>query len=706
LSGGDYLGGVAIFALMLGAVLWGAWLLLTRRLGDLRGAERVVAFGVLATLGLLAVHLLPGILGILGRGSVLVAAAAWVGACHFVPERASVPVPLPPSRDAREFLSRPLALAAAGLAAVFFAAFVGDQMTVAPGSIDFINFHLPSVIGWIQTGSIWDVTSYLPDVAPGHYPNNGDVMLLAFILPWHNDFLGHLAIWPFFPLTGVAVYAFALRLGAARAPAMTAAALTLALPVVAVSALSATITDSVMLFGFVAGLLFLARHHHGHRTADLVLAGLSLGISFGTKWYGVSAVAIVVVVWVAARLLGGRDWRTVARDAAIVAGLVALAGGLWMLRNWIVSGNPVFPVKVAPFGITIFDAPPDTTRELAGFTILDYVGDWDPWWKLEGNPELRGFVLDGIVLQWWHALAAPALLILAGSAYGAVALVRRWPRLVHRRLLGVALVSMALVIAAYVITPYTAGGPEGLPLLVGADSRYVVPALMIGAAVTAWAAGRPGWGTVLLGVLAIAAMAHGIHWAGKGELSAAKLSVGNWIAAVGIVGVLALGAWALEPWVGRLRLRFSGAVAAAVIGVPLAVVAVAAGQPLQQSFNDDRYAGNDPVLDAVQAAGPGQRVGLTSVWTDSGIPPILPSFGPRFENEVEYVGPVVDEMQRRYGDRAAFTAALERGGYDFLIAGLGRRELAPPREGDWARAAGWEPVVRSDRLELFTPPGG
>jgi Dolichyl-phosphate-mannose-protein mannosyltransferase len=706
LSAGDYLGGVAIFALMLGAVLGGAWLLLSRRFGDLRGAERVVGFAVLATLGVLVVHLVPGVLGILGRGSVLVAAAAWAGACYLVPERSSAPVPLPPSRDVREFLSWPLAFAAAAFAAVFFAAFVGDQLTVPSGSIDFVNFHLPSVIGWIQTGSIWDVTSYLPDVAPGHYPNNGDVMLLAFVLPWHNDFLGHLGIWPFFPLTGIAVYAYAMRLGAARAPAVTAGALSMGLPVVAVSALSATITDSVMLFGFVAGLMFLARHQQGHRSTDLVLAGLALGIAFGTKWYGVSTVAIVVVVWIAARLLGGREWRTVARDGAIVTGLIALAGGIWMLRNWILSGNPVFPVKVAPFGITIFDAPLDTTRELAGFTILDYVGDWDPWWKLEGNPELRGFVLDGIVLQWWHALAAPALLILVGSAYGAVALVRRWSRLPHRRLLGVALVSMALVIAAYVVTPYTAGGPEGLPLLVGADSRYVVPALMIGAAVTAWAAARLGWGTVAFGVLTIAAMAHGIHWAGKGELSAAKLSAGNWIAAVGAVGLIALTVWALEPWVDRLRPRFSGPVVAAAIGIPLAVGAVAAGQPLQKSFNDDRYIGNDPVLDAVHAAGPGQRVGLTSVWTDSGIPPILPSFGPRFENEVEYVGPVVDEMRRRYDSQATFTAALERGDYDFVIAGLGRRELAPPKEDDWLRAAGWESVVRSDRLELFTPSAG
>src|SRR5690606_33186974 len=36
------------------------------------------------------------------------------------------------------------------------------------------------------------------------------------------------------------------------------------------------------------------------------------------------------------------------------------------------SGNPVFPVRVAPFGVTIFDAPADRFRELQGYSLSDY----------------------------------------------------------------------------------------------------------------------------------------------------------------------------------------------------------------------------------------------------------------------------------------------------------------------------------------------
>ena len=110
-----------------------------------------------------------------------------------------------------------------------------------------------------------------------------------------------------------------------------------------------------------------------------MLAGLGLGLAFGTKWYAVWAVAIVLAVWAAGSLLERRGVRAVARDGAVLCGLVALAGGIWMLRNLIESGNPVFPVEVSPLGLTIFDAPRDTVRESAGFTLLHYVGDGGVW---------------------------------------------------------------------------------------------------------------------------------------------------------------------------------------------------------------------------------------------------------------------------------------------------------------------------------------
>ena len=411
-----------MFAATFGTALAGSWLLLRRRFAGLRGSEAVVALGLLLVVGLLSVHLLPAMIGILGRGSVLVAAALWLAICMRVPARPGDELPIVAPSGHRRRASRLAAWLVVGLSGLFVVSFVLDQAWVPSTGTDYTNFHLPTTVAWIQSGTIWQVDNFLPDLAPGNYPNNGDALVLAFVLPWHNDFLAHLAIWPCYVLTGFATYALALRTGADRPSAMVAGALMLVIPAVAIAALAATITDSVMLFGFASGLLFLARHNRSGLTSDLVMAGLALGISFGTKWYAVYAVVIVVAVWAVARLWERRRLGETVRQAAVVTGLIALAGGVWLVRNWIISDNPAFPVEVDLLGLTIFDAPHDRIREAAGFTIMDYVGDWDAWWKIEGHPALRGATADGILLQWWHALAAPALLATVG-ALGSIGIV-------------------------------------------------------------------------------------------------------------------------------------------------------------------------------------------------------------------------------------------------------------------------------------------
>lgn len=152
--------------------------------------------------------------------------------------------------------------------------------------------------------------------------------------------------------------------------------------------------------------------------------------------------------------------------------------------------------------------------------------------------------------------------------------------------------------------------------------------------------------------------------------------------------------------------KVRNALAAAAVGLLVAATLVV-GNEVQRSFNDDRYLEADAVIDELAERAPGDhRIGLAGVWTDHGLSPILPAFGPRFENEVEYIGPVVREMQERYESRDSFLRALGAGDYDYLIAGRGRPGVPPPEEGRWAASAGWERAALSERLVLYTPSAG
>ena len=689
MSLGDYLGGLLVLAGTLGGVLAGTVIIARRRLPCLEGSTRVLAGGVVATAGLLAVHLIPGMLGVLSRGSVLAATGLWVLLALAVPATDGPPA-APPEARAEEGTARATATAGLLAVAVFTVATAISQLGVASGAIDLLNFHLPGVARWIQGGSIWHVSELLPDVAPGAYPGNGDVVLLAAVLPWHNDFLAHYAMYPFYAMTGLAVYGLGRELAASRALATLAACMVVAIPAVAIPALVSGLVDAVMLFGFASGIVFLLRHARTGAPADLVLAGVALGISFGTKWYAVWAVGIVFVIWAVASA-ATRPARAVARQGAWLVGLVALAGGVWLLRNWIADGNPFFPVRVAPLGITVFGAPHDVVREQAGFSIADYLGYWGPWGDL-------------IVPQLRHVLAAPGALIGLGTVCTVpIALAGRGVAGARRVRLAACLAAALALAVAYAVTPYTAGGPHGFPVLTGADARYLVPALAVGAAAVAAAvsgAGRGWW--IAAALLALVAIADGLRWSAGAGGSAAGVGALDWLLALGIVGASAGLALAAR---GRVRRsRWQPVALAAVLG---AVVLAAAGFVDQRHYNDHRYLGVEPAVDWLSSHAPsGRRIGVTGVWDDGGLSPVLPAFGPRLGNDVAYVGREDRGFLRRYRDRASFAAALRRGGYDLLIVGLGRPPAIPRvPEARWARESGFETIARSDRLALLLAPG-
>jgi len=682
----DFLAGTALFTAMLAAVGAATALIVRRRLAHLDRLARAMASIVIGTAVLIAVHLIPLMLTILSRGTVLAACAIAVGIAALVRPvagpAAAPDSPLEPIAPSSR-VAWALALTASAFAALAaladLARWAGDELV----GVDPLTFHLPNVARWIQTGSVWQIDQFVPLLAHGDYPHNGDVVLLSTVLPWHNDFLVRLPITFFLATAALAVYAVARELRAPRAASVLAAAAAVSLPVVGVATIPRALPDSLMWTTFACGALFLLRHERTGRRSDLVLAGVALGIACGTKWYGVSSVAVVVGVWAAARLVAA--WRggagaSIGRaltDALLVGGLTLGGIVVWLARNWALSDNPLFPLKVAPFGLTLFDAPRDVIRDQVGFTIADYAGDPHILRQLAGEM-VQGLGLIPIVCAL--AIAAVAVLARRRGGRGDAAVV----------LVAAAAVVLALV---YVITPATALGVKGDPSLANANTRYAVPALLLAVTVVAWVAGRlprvPA--LALQGALALAAL----HGAYKGyELQGAKDVVLGGTAVAAIGG----GAWVL--W--RLRSERPVLVAA---GVAAALAGLAAGHRIEQRVNDGRYLGGDPAIDVVLKTAPtGRRIGLAADWTVAGLTPIWPSFGTRLGNEVEFVGHFVDGFLTPYATKTGFQEALERGRYDLLVVGRG---FFPPQdtpEQRWALEAGWRSIVLSRRLRVLVPP--
>jgi hypothetical protein len=673
----------------LGALGSATGIIVRRRLSHLDAVAKPLAAMIIFTVALLAAHIVPGALAILYRGTVPAVAILILAGSLFVRRQSDEAgekrgAPGGAFRD-RGDTALSLALTAiAGIGAlVYVLAAARHQFGMAPTQIDELTFHLPNGAKWIQTHTMWRVDNFVATIALGNYPQNGDVVQAAFTLPWHDDFASHLTTIPYLLFAGLGVYALGRELGAPSSASIVFASAVLTIPVIAQTALLNGQPDAVLLASFAAALLFLARHWRTGRHSDLVLAGLGLGIAFGTKWYGVSSVPAVVAVWLAVSLVARRQARMVARQAAVLIGLVLLAGGFWLLRNWVVSGNPVMPLKIAPFGVTIFDAPPDQFRAKVGFTVMHYIARphiWTEW----------------LLPSYRHPLGIPAIVIgvtlLAGLGVAVVAGRRKGWASVGKVL--AALLCTFVLVLVFLNTPYSAAGLEGRPGLAGVQTRYLGPAFLLAAALGAWTCGRLPRAGILLEGCAIIAMFDGMRLGIVPDVSDfAEVIV---IALLVVAGALAVRKAAAR----RRRVRNVLAMTALVM---LLTSFVMAEYVAEKRVMLGRWRGFDPTVDWVlDHAATGHEVGITGAWNNGGISPVRPAFGDRLENDVEFVGPTVRGMLRHYAHRGSFIRALRSRDYDLLLIGRGGTKPKPHvKEEVWAHAAGYALVVQSDRGALY-----
>lgn len=113
--------------------------------------------------------------------------------------------------------------------------------------------------------------------------------------------------------------------------------------------LSTTYVDvSVALYPFLAFLsLKFAFENRAYR--GLVLSGFLMGCAVAIKYYSLVCAMALAAVWLFYALEQKRFLGAL-RLAPIWTGAFFLAGGYWLIRNWFLTGNPIYPYWGALFG--------------------------------------------------------------------------------------------------------------------------------------------------------------------------------------------------------------------------------------------------------------------------------------------------------------------------------------------------------------------
>ncbi len=256
----------------------------------------------------------------------------------------------PPRPAALPFCPPPLAilisLAAISLAAIL----IWDIVTPPPPGGDAFIYHLTFPASWLQEQRIFYVQLPYGAQAASYYPLNTELFYLWLMIPWHDDFMINIAQIPFWIACAAGVTALALETRLHRTGAVAAGALVFLIPGFVQQCTVARV-DIAFSAWLVLAIYFAYRWSATRKAAHLILFAAAAGMLAGTKSIGLIYLPIPALIFLAS--LRGRRARAIA-DIIICTAVALATGGFWFLRNWILLGNPMFPLDVTLFGAHIF----------------------------------------------------------------------------------------------------------------------------------------------------------------------------------------------------------------------------------------------------------------------------------------------------------------------------------------------------------------
>ena len=358
------------------------------------------------------------------------------------------------------------------IAALFVTALIGCvvflQAYTPVIDSDAVTYHVPIAVHWLQTGRLDLLPVWFFNPANTFSPLAGSTFMVWLLAPLGNDVLARMAQAP----AAMLLFLAALQLGrAVGLPGVVAAFLAVA---VAVSRpFNSELTsarDDIFLAAFVAvAVAGCGREALRDRFGPWRI-GLAIGLAAATKYTFFIAVPVLLLLIDAPFQAG---WNR--RRWAIALATAILIAGPWYARNWLLTGNPLYPIDL----------------KILGHSVLHGLFDMQPSARLRTWQGLRSiFIAD------FHGLP-PALLALlvigwAAAVMGWIGRARRNP------LIRACLFGMPLCVAFFV-----AKAPYG-------EVRFLFPALVplfvaVGLAIHRWLPWPTAKG-IAAAVMAIAAL--------------------------------------------------------------------------------------------------------------------------------------------------------------------------------------------------------
>jgi|GEM_PF-2151516 len=253
-----------------------------------------------------------------------------------------------------------------------------SAMLQVPLEYDVVAYHLPFVVEWIKTKSLMGIY-YTAFASPiGYYPSNYELLNLWTILPFNNDFFVNILNFPLLALLGIALYKILRNLNTEKNTALILTGALFYIPIFLRQG-GVGLTDIFFCLTFALFMYFLQEIYKNRKNpfkkdsikTAYILFGLNIGLLLGTKYLGIviSIIPIFLLLLICIFTKIQKRWKLL----GISAISAFITGGFFYIRNWINSGNPIFPVDLKIFGIKIFEGYLGTNEKLLNTSLAENI---------------------------------------------------------------------------------------------------------------------------------------------------------------------------------------------------------------------------------------------------------------------------------------------------------------------------------------------
>jgi 4-amino-4-deoxy-L-arabinose transferase-like glycosyltransferase len=234
--------------------------------------------------------------------------------------------------------------------------------SVPPVSRDALTHHLAIPKLYIQKGGMVE----LPEIPHSYYPPN---LNLLYIIPLYfgNDIMPKYIHFAFALMTAWLIFSY-IKKRLDGLYALTGVLFFLSIPVIVKLSITVYVDLGLAFFSFAALVALIRWYESGFSIRYLICSGVLCGLALGTKYNGLLVLFIMTLItaFIYTRLApAGKAQQVGALKYAAVFMLVSLLiFSPWMVRNYIWTGNPIYPLYHKWFKPSVAAVSPNQGADL------------------------------------------------------------------------------------------------------------------------------------------------------------------------------------------------------------------------------------------------------------------------------------------------------------------------------------------------------